>query len=283
MINMQNPNLFELITGRLAEGKIASPRLEARLLIAYALGIEADELNPFAVKLNDAEMQKLMQALQDRLNHKPICKIIGKKAFYKYEFQVDCNVLSPRPDTEILVEAAVRLGQQHKLKRVLDLGTGSGCILLSVVADLLNAKGVGVDISDKALAVAQTNAEMLGLVSRVEFVRGSWFDDLSLGDKFDLIVSNPPYIKSADIATLDTEVKDYDPMLALDGGADGYRDYKKLAERIPNWLKDGGYVLLEVGIGQAETVAQIFQEKGLSLCEIAKDLSGINRCVILKK
>ena len=93
---MQNPNLFELITGRLAEGKIASPRLEARLLIAYALGIEADELNPFAVKLNDAEMQKLMQALQDRLNHKPICKIIGKKAFYKYEFQVDCNVLSPR-------------------------------------------------------------------------------------------------------------------------------------------------------------------------------------------
>ena len=280
---MQNSNLFEDVVRRLAEGQIPSPRLEARLLIANTLGVDANELNPFVVKLDDAQTEKLMQSLQDRLKHKPICKIVGTKAFYKHDFKVDCNVLSPRPDTEILVEAAIHLGQENKLTRLLDLGTGSGCILLSVVADLLNAKGVGVDISDKALAVAQTNAEMLGLVSRVEFVRGSWFDDLSLGDKFDLIVSNPPYIKSADIATLDTEVKDYDPMLALDGGADGYRDYKKLAERIPNWLKDGGYVLLEVGIGQAETVVQIFQEKGLSLCEIAKDLSGINRCVILKK
>ena len=183
-----------------------------------------------------------------------------------------------------MVEAAIHLGQKNKLTRVLDLGTGSGCILLSVIAELPNAKGVGVDISDKALAVAQTNAEMLGLVSRVEFVRGSWFDDdLGWNNKFDLIVSNPPYIKSEDINKLEPEVKDYDPMLALDGGADGYRDYKKLAERIPSWLKDGGYVLLEVGINQAEDVAQIFQEKGLSLCEIAKDLSGINRCVILKK
>lgn len=281
---MQNSNLFEDVVRRLAEGQIPSPRLEARLLIANTLGVDANELNPFAVKLDDAQTEKLMQSLQDRLKHKPICKIIGKKAFYKYDFHVDCNVLSPRPDTEILVEAAIHLGQENKLTRVLDLGTGSGCILLSVLADLPNAKGVGIDISDKALEIAQTNAEMLGVVSRVELMRASWFDDnLSLGDKFDLIVSNPPYIKSADIATLDTEVKDYDPMLALDGGADGYRDYKKLAERIPSWIKEGGYVLLEVGIGQAEKVAQIFQEKGLSLCEIVKDLAGINRCVILKK
>ena len=281
---MQNSNLFEDVVRRLAEGQIPSPRLEARLLIANTLGVDANELNPFVVKLDDAQTEKLMQSLQDRLKHKPICKIIGKKAFYKYDFHVDCNVLSPRPDTEILVEAAIHLGQENKLTRVLDLGTGSGCILLSVLADLPNAKGVGIDISDKALEIAQTNAEMLGVVSRVELMRASWFDDnLSLGDKFDLIVSNPPYIKSADIATLDTEVKDYDPMLALDGGADGYRDYKKLAERIPSWIKDGGYVLLEVGIGQAEKVAQIFQEKGLSLCKIVKDLAGINRCVILKK
>ena len=281
---MQNSNLLEDVVRRLAEGQIPSPRLEARLLIANTLGVDTNELNPFVVKLDDAQTEKLMQSLQDRLKHKPICKIIGKKAFYKYDFHVDCNVLSPRPDTEILVEAAIHLGQENKLIRVLDLGTGSGCILLSVLADLPNAKGVGIDISDKALEIAQTNAEMLGVVSRVELMRASWFDDnLSLGDKFDLIVSNPPYIKSADIATLDTEVKDYDPMLALDGGADGYRDYKKLAERIPSWIKDGGYVLLEVGIGQAEKVAQIFQEKGLSLCEIVKDLSGINRCVILKK
>lgn len=281
---MQNSNLFEDVVRRLAEGQIPSPRLEARLLIANTIGVDANELNPFAVKLDDAQTEKLMQSLQDRLKHKPLCKIVGKKAFYKYDFHVDCNVLSPRPDTEILVEAAIHLGQENKLTRVLDLGTGSGCILLSVLADLPNAKGVGIDISDKALEIAQTNAEMLGVVSRVELMRASWFDDnLSLGDKFDLIVSNPPYIKSADIATLDTEVKDYDPMLALDGGADGYRDYKKLAERIPSWIKDGGYVLLEVGIGQAEKVAQIFQEKGLSLCEIVKDLAGINRCVILKK
>lgn len=281
---MQNSNLFEDVVRRLAEGQIPSPRLEARLLIANTLGVDANELNPFVVKLDDAQTEKLMQSLQDRLKHKPICKIIGKKAFYKYDFHVDCNVLSPRPDTEILVEAAIHLGQENKLTRVLDLGTGSGCILLSVLADLPNAKGVGIDISDKALEIAQTNAKMLGVVSRVELMRASWFDDnLSLGDKFDLIVSNPPYIKSADIATLDTEVKDYDPMLALDGGADGYRDYKKLAERIPSWIKEGGYVLLEVGIGQAEKVAQIFQEKGLSLCEIVKDLAGINRCVILKK
>lgn len=283
-MNMQNTNLFEDITHRLAEGKIPSPRLEARLLLAYALGVDADTLNLFALELDDAQLHKLDQALKARLAHKPICKIVGTKAFYKHDFKVDCNVLSPRPDTEILVENAIRLGQQHNLKRVLDLGTGSGCILLSVLEDLSNAKGLGVDISDKALEIAQTNAAMLGLLPRVEFARGSWFDDtLNWGYKFDLIVSNPPYIKSGDIANLAPEVKDYDPRLALDGGADGYRDYKKLAERIPDWLEDNGYVLLEVGIGQAEQVAQIFAASGLHLCEIAKDLAGINRCVILKK
>ena len=274
---------FNHIVSRLS-GKVSSPRLEARLMIGSVLNQDADSLPLGKLELTAEQYQALMHLIEQRLAHWPLDKLLRHKDFYKYNFYVDSNVLSPRPDTEILVEAAIHLGQENKLTRLLDLGTGSGCILLSVLADLPNAKGVGIDISDKALEIAQTNAEMLGVVSRVELMRASWFDDnLSLGDKFDLIVSNPPYIKSADIATLDTEVKDYDPMLALDGGADGYRDYKKLAERIPSWIKEGGYVLLEVGIGQAEKVAQIFQEKGLSLCEIVKDLAGINRCVILKK
>ena len=167
--------------------------------------------------------------------------------------------------------------------RILDLGTGSGCILLSLLAERKQAVGVGLDISPAALAVAAENAEALGLGGRCRLLAGSWNDTLFSSGSFDMIVSNPPYIAHDEIEKLDTEVKDFDPPVALDGGADGYGCYREIAALAPVVLKKGGFILLESGVGQAERIAEIFIRGGLELVETAKDLAGINRCVILKK
>lgn len=277
--------IFDSLIQRFAAAGISSPRLETRLLLAYILQCSANEVNPYSFKLDSQQQQLLHKLADERIAHKPLCKILGHKAFYKNEFAVSCDVLSPRPDTEILVEAAISLGQENSLHNILDFGTGSGCILLSVLADLPDATGVGVDISVQALKVAKTNAGLAEVGARASFVQGSWFDQAfvqSLGN-FDLIVSNPPYIPTQDISSLEPEVKNYDPMLALDGGSDGFRDYRQLAKVIPGLLNPGGYVLLEAGIGQAHEISKIFAAGGLQPDKILSDLSGIERCVILKK
>ena len=303
---------------RLRQAGVPEADLDAWYLLEYVTGISrASYLMEPDREMTERQSSRYVECISKREQRVPLQHITGEQEFMGLTFRVDENVLIPRQDTETLVEQALEILKKGQLPRsggklhILDLCTGSGCILLSVLhyADKHDTgrydagqydtgmydpgkrdagdpagvpeeiEGTGADISEKALSIAGQNADALGI--RAEFIRGDLFENIR--GQYGMILSNPPYIKSADIATLDTEVKDYDPMLALDGGADGYRDYKKLAERIPSWLKDGGYVLLEVGINQAEDVAQIFQEKGLSLCEIAKDLSGINRCVILKK
>lgn len=270
---------FEEVVQTLAAAKIPSPRMEARILLEHISG------NPLG-RVESDEEKKLRNLIAARINHTPLDKLLGGRDFYKNRFLVNESVLSPRPDTEILVEAAVRLIKQHKLKRILDLGTGSGCIILSILADCPETIGVAVDKSEAALEVARKNADALGLTQRVSFVNSSWFDRdfvKALGTGLEMIVSNPPYIPSPDIASLEPEVKDHDPLSALDGGADGFDHYKKIAEATPLLLAENGYILLEVGIGQAQTIKDIFAEKGLKPVEILPDLSGTERCVILKK
>ena len=266
---------FEELVRALAGGHIASPRLEAGMMMQAAADAAPRE-----------QKRLLEEMLEKRLAHYPLDKILGRRAFYKYDFEVSEDVLSPRPDTETLVEAAIDLTRKNDFSSVLDLGTGSGCILLSILGDCPQMRGVGVDKSRPALETAARNARRLKLEDRTAFRCLSWFDDnfvSVLGTGFDLLVSNPPYIPSGDIPGLDDEVRKHDPLSALDGGTDGLEHYKKIAEIAPLILKEGGYILLEAGIGQAADIRRIFSKGGLSPVSVLKDLAGIERCVILKK
>lgn len=274
------------ILPHLAAAGIPSPRLEARMILAFVLGREADEIHGGEYELVPEQEEKLRCLVARRVSHTPLDKLLGIKDFYKYRFRVNEDVLSPRPDTEILVEAALELAWRHKLSTVLDLGSGSGCIILSVLADCPTLTGTAIDKSAPALAVARENASLLGVFSRVDFQNMSWFDTdftAKLARRYDLIVSNPPYIPAADIPTLEEEVKAHDPLSALDGGKDGLDHYRRQAEIVPDLLSEKGFVLLEGGIGQAKDIAALFIAAGLTLVEIKKDLSGIERCIILKK
>jgi len=279
-------SVYNNLIEKMVSAKISSPRLEARLLLAFVLGCEDSEVDVFNVNLSEEQSKKLENILKKRLEDRwPLDKIIGRKSFYKYDFIVNENVLSPRPDTEILLEESLKLCNYDELS-VLDLGVGSGCILLSLLKEKKNAVGVGVDVSAEAIEVAKVNAKNLGIEKQVKFVQASWFDNnfIDLFDKkFDMIVTNPPYIPDKDIVSLETEVKKYDPMLALSGGSDGFDAYRRIAEITPFILKENGYILIEAGIDQAQEIAKIFIVQNLEFCKIVKDLSGIDRCVILKK
>lgn len=277
---------YNNLISTLSQYHISSPRLEARLLLAHILNISSDDAKILTITLSEEQQVHLQQLVHKRtIEHFPLDKILGIKGFYKYEFYVNEDVLSPRPDTEILVEQAVKLNH-NQISHILDLGTGSGCILLSLLKENPQSMGVGIDTSPLALQVAQKNSISLGVDNRVKFINANWFDDDFISNfkqKFDIIVTNPPYIPDADIPTLDNEVKNHDPYLALSGGADGYDSYRRIAELSSFLLQDEGYILLEGGIGQADTIAQLFINKGFKLEKIVKDLSGIERCIILKK
>lgn len=278
-------NVFDELVWQLVQNGVETPRLEARMLLAFITNQNVSDIFT-DINLNDEQKKHLTQLLNRRLAHEPLDKIIGYREFYKATFKVSDKVLSPRPDTEILVEAALQLLPDDKPATILDLGTGSGCIIESLLIERPLARGVAVDISAEALAVAQENADNLGIENRLDFVQADWFDAYftqRLAQKFDMIVSNPPYIPSQDIETLMTEVKNYDPKLALDGGADGFDSYKRIAKLVQNLLKTEGCILIESGAGQARQIAEIFEAQGLHLVNIYPDLAGIERCVVLKK
>jgi len=267
--------LRDEIIDKLIKAKIPSPRLEADIILKNAA--------PNYPEITIAEKEKVFAMLNRRVDHEPLDKIIGYKEFYKYTFKVNQNVLSPRPDTEILVENALELIPVDKAYKMIDFGTGSGCILLSILKERPLMQGIGVDISAKALSITGENAKSLGVENQVQFINSDW-NELSLQpESFDVITSNPPYIESKEIQTLEKEVKDFDPMIALDGGEDGLTCYRDIAEISENILKNDGLILLEVGYNQAKAVADIFIKKGFKLLKIAKDLANIERCIILKK
>lgn len=278
-------SLQEIVSALVSSG-VQSPRMEARILLGHILGRDNSEIGNTSYELSVEQNKLLAEMLEARKQHVPLDKIVGSKGFYKYRYKVTEDVLSPRPDTEILVEKAIELAKEKGYKTILDLGLGSGCILFSIIKDCPFMQGVGVDASDKAIAVAQENAKLLEVEGRVRIFHLNWMEKnftVNFGEKFDIIVSNPPYIPSLDIDSLEDEVKDHDPRMALDGGQDGLEHYKRLAEIIPELLKPQGSVLLEGGMGQSRKISKIFVDKGFELQEILKDLSGIERCVILKK
>lgn len=278
-------DFFSEIIQKLTTANIENPRLEARFLCAEILHKSPSEITS-GETFDETQKQAVLALLEKRLAHCPLDKVLGHCNFYKSEFITNTNVLSPRPDTEILVEEAIMLIKNNKASSVLDLGTGSGCIIISLLNEFSDIKGTAVDISSEALKTANLNAVKNQVAERLTFINKSWFDDdftATLKNKFDIITSNPPYIPSDDIKTLEPEVKNFDPMLALDGGTDGFDSYKRLAELAPELLNDNGYILLEAGINQARDIADIFKKNGLSLYAVVPDLAGIERCIILQK
>ncbi len=277
-------DIYQETINRLIKANIHSPRLEARVLIAHAINTDTNEINSSTI-INDMAKSKLEIMIQERINHKPLDKIIGSKAFYRHNFLTSIDVLSPRPDTEILVEEAIRIIQENKSTNLLDLGTGSGCIVLSILSQCKDLSATAVDISPKALDIAKKNADNLTLSNRCKFVNASWFDvdfNNKIENTYDIIVSNPPYIPTSDIKTLEPEVKNFDPMLALDGGYNGLDSYKQIAKIAKEKISNNGYILVEAGINQEIDIINIFTSYQLQHIASINDLNSIPRCIVFK-
>lgn len=267
-------------TARLKAAGIETARLDAILLLAEALGWNPDQvrLEPDSALPADAA-DRFAGFLRRRIAREPVSYILGRREFRSIEFRVSPAVLDPRPDTETLVEAVIaRVPFRYAPLSIVDFGTGSGCILLSLLQALPNAVGVGVDLSFDALEVAKQNADRLGLGRRAIFCPGNWGDGLE--GPYDLLVSNPPYIETKAIAGLAPEVAMFEPRLALDGGADGLDAYRRLIPDMARLARPGALVALEVGRDQAHAVARLLEAEGLSGIETVSDLAGIPRVVI---
>lgn len=263
---------------RLSAAGIAGAARDARVLLAYAMGIAPERLTLHLPDPIAPETQAGFEAaIAARLRHQPIAQIIGQRWFWGRAFQVTRDTLDPRPETEILVQAAL----QHPFVKVLDLGTGTGCILLSLLADMPMASGVGCDISAAALRVAATNAAGLGLSARARFQKSDWFETVQ--DRFDLIVSNPPYIAAAEMAGLSADVLEWEPHLALSPGGDGLQPYRNIAAGAAARLLPGGRILLEIGPTQAQAVTGFLAAQGFEAIAVLKDLDARDRVVTAQK
>ncbi len=266
----------------LAHAGCPAPRRRARQLIAGALGLDAAALLGASDKaLAPAEVARLHGLARRLAGGEPLSRILGRRAFWEIELHLSPDVFDPRPDSETVVEAVLARVEAQAAVHLLDLGTGSGCLLLALLSALPNAWGVGVDRSWGAAVTARTNARRLGLGRRSGFIVGDW--GLALGNRFDVVVANPPYIATADLAKLPPEVRNYDPRAALDGGDDGLEAYRSIARQLPLLLAPGGLFVAEVGDGQAAPVAAIVAAVGLTISAIEPDLAGIARCVVARK
>jgi len=258
---------------RLAGLPEADARTDAMILLAHVLNVDRAQLATVNAPLTGQQIDQFNTYVNARLNHQPIAQIIGRRAFWKHDFIVTPDVLDPRADTETLIEHALT----RRASRVLDLGTGTGCILLTLLDEWPAATGLGVDISAPALAVAKRNADNLGLRERAHFRRSNWFDEVT--EQFDLIVSNPPYISETELQTLSPEVTDWEPLLALSPGGDGLDAYRIIAQNASEYLSDDGRLMLEIGWTQADSVSEILTQFGWKIAGLHKDLGGNNRAI----
>ncbi|MGL4487966.1 MAG: peptide chain release factor N(5)-glutamine methyltransferase [Rhizobiaceae bacterium] len=256
--------------------------VEARLLGEWVTGRPKVDFLVRPDEVVSAEtVNSLNIALEKRLSGMPVHRVMGFREFYGLHFNLSEATLEPRPDTETLVDQALEIiakyGKSESPLRILDLGTGTGAIAVALISKLPNAHAVGVDVAMQALETAQQNAEFNGLSDRFDILQGHWFDAVS--GRFDLIVSNPPYIRSGIIGQLDAQVRNHDPLIALDGGPDGLTPYREIAAKSGGFLAPGGLVSVEIGYDQAIDVKAIFLENGFEFIELRKDLGGRDRAL----
>lgn len=260
----------------------STPRLDVEMLLSKALG----GVDRLYIHLNlDRELSKeeeeiFTNYINERLNNRPIAYIVGNREFMGLDFYVQEGVLIPRPDTEILVEEVIELCKDKECVNILDIGTGSGAITVSLAKYLPNANVMSVDISDIALEVGRKNAENNDVKERTQFIKSNLFENIDNEQKFDLIVSNPPYIRKKDIDTLEKQVKDFEPYTALEGGIDGLDFYRDITNQAKAYLKVDGVLAYEVGHDQSEDVSKIMMNDGYTNIYTKKDLQGIERVVI---
>ena len=270
----------------LAAAGLEDPRSEARLLLGAALGVGVEVLLGAPERLMENRQRRKFDALVERrAGREPAAYILGEREFWSLSFRVSRDTLIPRPDSETLIEAALdAIDDREAPRRLLDLGTGCGCLLLACLSELKHATGVGVDMSWAALTVARANAERLGLANRSRFLCSDWGRAIGhgLAGGFDLILANPPYIDDGHMADLIPEIARYEPSSALAGGPDGMACYRALAPDLTRLLAPGGHAIIEVGAGRADDVAAVMGARGLVETARARDLAGIERCILLQ-
>ena len=299
---MQNsPETLDQILRRmrllLAGANIENPVLDSRILVRQGGNFsDSDLISNGQTPLSQEVIENIENLVARRMSGEPVSRVLGEREFWGMSFRVTPDTLDPRPDTETLVEAALKtipnIAPSEEIGlaamassnaepglRILDLGTGSGCILISLLKELPHATGVGIDLNPGAVATARLNAAANGVESRVEFRAGSWFEPLHDDESFDLIVSNPPYIPESDIESLAVEVRNHDPRLALTGGADGLSAYKMILKKLKKYLSCGGRALFEIGRGQEGDLARLVDESNTHVCDSYRDLAGVVRVV----
>ena len=262
--------------------KLNSAKLDAELILSKTLGLSREKiLLNLNEKINDKVLEKFNCYLKLRKQNRPIAYILGFKDFWKYKFKVDKNVLIPRPETELIIEQALKNLPKLSTKNILDIGTGSGCIIISIIKERENCKATAIDKSLKALKVAKSNAEMHHLLKKIKFLNIDV--DKYFANKYDLIVSNPPYIKNSEILSLNKDVKLNEPKLALSGGKSGLNKVFKVIKKSQELLKTNGKLILEIGDKQSKEVKKYLIKNNFNQIKIFKDLSGKKRCVVSTK
>ena len=262
--------------------KFNSAKLDAELILSKILGLSREKiLLNLNDKINDKVFENFNYYLKLRKQNRPIAHILGFKDFWKYKFKVDKNVLIPRPETELIIEQALKNLPKLSNKNILDIGTGSGCIIISIIKERENCKATAIDKSLKALKVAKLNAEMHHVLKKIKFLNIDV--DKYFANKYDLIVSNPPYIKDSEILSLDKDVKLNEPKLALSGGKSGLNKVFKVIKKSRELLKTNGKLILEIGDKQSREVKKYLIKNNFNQIKIFKDLSGKKRCVVCTK
>ncbi len=268
-------------TTRLAEAGVEEPRRDAVVLLNHATGLTREQvLRDPDQTLPAASCAAFAEAIARRCGREPVSRIVGSREFWSLSFELGPDTLDPRPDSEVLVEAAAAFAAEHgRATDALDLGTGTGCLLLALLHERPGLHGVGIDRSAGAVEVARRNASRLGLASRAAFAVGDWTD--AIADRaVDIILTNPPYIEREQIERLSPEVGANDPRLALDGGLDGLDAYRALAVDLARVIRPGGRAFIEIGAGQADAVRHVLDAHGVKTLEIRRDLAGHDRCLV---
>ena len=289
----QNINVYNLIKPeiiKLRKVGIKTAILDCRLLLSKSLGRKLTLYNHENVNISKSEIEYFKTLISQRLSGKPVSRIINKRDFWKKEFKLNEDTLDPRPDSETVIESVLEhYRDKLQVLKILDLGSGSGCLGLSLLDEYHNSKVSFFDISEKSLEIVKINSLNFGFSDRSNFVHLDWRDkdwDSNLNKienetKFDILISNPPYIPAGEIKKLQKEVREYDPFIALNGGKDGLNDYKLIIPKLRNILKKNGKIFFEIGKGQDKFISSIAMEYGLLPIQYKKDLSGVNRVIVL--
>lgn len=275
--------LFHAAIHRLENAGIDTPALDARLLLQQALGVSHEEFRALAPEkeVNKQQIEVLDALINRRTARVPLAQILGAKEFLGLDFSVTSDTLIPRPDSEILIQAVLDRLPHNTPVSILDLGTGTGCLLISLLHAFSAATGVGVDKNPGALKTARKNAAKNGVETRAEWQESDWFSQVT--GRYDVIISNPPYIKTEEIEFLQPEIVQYEPKLALDGGEDGLYAYRHILAVAPQYLTENGLVVLELGEGQQQDVSAIAEVEGFHIDATLPDLGGVMRCLVLRK